>query len=59
MNWEEVFYDTGYLGGELNDALGTAQDLESRTEGDKRFVKLCEMVEAALDYCNDLYNTLG
>lgn len=58
MDWEQISEDTGYLSGELNDALGTAQALESDTEGDERFVKLREMVEAALDYCNDLYNTL-
>ncbi len=59
MNWEEIDEQTGYLSGELNDALGTAQGLESEAEGDERFVRLREMVEAALDYCNDLYNSLG
>ena len=59
MDWEEIDEQTGYLSGELNDALGTAQGLESSTEGDERFVKLREMVEVALDYCNDLYNSLG
>ena len=59
MDWEEIDEQTGYLSGELNDALGTAQGLESSTGGDERFVKLREMVEVALDYCNDLYNSLG
>ena len=58
MNWKEISEDTGYLSGELNDALGTAQTLEESTEGDERFVKLREMVEEALDYCNELYNSL-
>ena len=31
----EIDEQTGYLGGELNDALGTAQALESDTEGDE------------------------
>ncbi len=59
MDWEEISYDTGCLSGERNDALGTAQALESSTEGDERFVKLRKMVEAALDYCNDLYYNLA
>ena len=59
MNWEEISEDTGYLSGELNYAFGMAQALEATTEGDRRFVKFREMVEAALDYCNDLYNSIA
>lgn len=58
MDREEIDEITGDLRMELNSALGTAQELESETEGDERFIKLREMVEAAFDYCNDLYNSL-
>lgn len=59
MDKEELIEEVSFLSGELNDALGTAQMLESESETEKeRLSELRQMIEDSLDYCNDLLDSL-
>ena len=58
MDKEELNESMGYISSVLDDALGMAQPLEEEFKEDERFSNLCAMIEEAMDYCNDLWDSL-